>query len=178
MGVPYEMVTGDNKGVNFSSGRMGWLHFARRVDVWQWRMLIPQLCERVWGWFMEGQALMPAGVLEEAGAEWVPPRRDMVDPKAETDNLKDRLRLGVVTWPNALRELGITDPVAHAKAIAEANAMFDELGLVLDSDPRKVSSAGLTQARPQGTVIPSTDVDPAPPSEESQTDDSPADAEA
>jgi lambda family phage portal protein len=178
LGVPYELLTGDLKGVNFSSGRMGWLHFARRVDVWQWRMLIPQLCERVWGWFMEAQALTPGGVLEEAGAEWVPPRRDMVDPKAETDNLKDRLRLGVVTWQNALRELGITDPEAHADELKSANDLFDKLGLVLDCDPRKVSNAGLTQARPQGTIIPSTDVDPAPPTEESQTDDSPADAEA
>ncbi|WP_052081022.1 phage portal protein [Pseudomonas sp. ML96] len=178
MGIPYELVTGDLKGVNFSSGRMGWLHFARRVDVWQWRMLIPQLCERVWGWFMEAQALTPGGVLEDAVAEWVPPRREMVDPKTEMETIKDKLRLGALTWPNMLRELGITDPVAHAKAIAAANAMFDELGLVLDSDPRKVSNAGLTQARPQGTVIPSTDVDPAPTTEESQTDDSPADAEA
>lgn len=160
LGVPYEMLTGDLKGVNFSSGRMGWLHFARRVDVWQWRMLIPQLCERVWGWFMEAQALVPGGVLETAGAEWVPARRDMVDPKSETDNVRDRLRLGLITWPNALRELGITDPQAHADELASTNKLFDDLGLVLDGDPRKVSSAGLTQARPAGTTIPSTDVNP------------------
>lgn len=161
LGVPYELVTGDLKGVNFSSGRMGWLHFARRVDVWQWRMLIPQLCERVWEWFMEAQALLPGGVLEEAKAEWVPPRRDMVDPKSETENVKDRLRQGLVTWPNALRELGITDPESHADEIAKANALFDKLGLVLDCDPRKVSNAGLTQARPVGTQLPSTDINPA-----------------
>lgn len=168
LGVPYELVTGDLKGVNFSSGRMGWLHFARRVDVWQWRMLIPQLCERVWQWFMEAQALTAGGVLEDAGAEWVPPRREMVDPKSEIDTLKDRLRIGVVTWQNALRELGITDPEAHAEELATANALFDKLGLVLDSDPRKVSNAGLTQARPAGTEIPSTDINPT---QESQTND-------
>lgn len=178
LGVPYELLTGDLKGVNFSSGRMGWLHFARRVDVWQWRMLIPQLCERVWGWFIEAQALTQGGVLESAGAEWVPPRREMVDPKTETENVKERLRQGLLTWPNALRELGITDPLEHANEIAKANKLFDELGLVFDCDPRKVSNAGLTQARPRDTVIPSTDVDPAPTTEESQTNDSNADAEA
>lgn len=161
LGVPYELVTGDLKGVNFSSGRMGWLHFARRVDVWQWRMLIPQLCCGVWGWFLEAQALLPDGVREDVKAEWVPPRRDMVDPKSETENVKDRLRQGLVTWPNALRELGITDPEAHAAEIAKANALFDKLGLVLDCDPRKVSNAGLTQARPVGTQLPSTDINPA-----------------
>jgi lambda family phage portal protein len=171
MGVPYELLTGDLKGVNFSSGRMGWLHFARRVDVWQWRMLIPQLCEVVWQWFMEAQALLPGAVLTEVLAEWVPPRREMVDPKTETETVKERLRSGLITWPNALRELGITDPNAHADEIAKANELFDKLGLVLDCDPRKVSNAGLTQARPQGTVIPSTEVDPEPPTEESQTHD-------
>lgn len=168
LGVPHELLSGDLKGVNFSSGRMGWLHFARRVDVWQWRMLIPQLCERTWQWFMEAQALTPGGVLEDAAAEWVPPRREMVDPKSEIDTLKDRLRIGVVTWQNALRELGITDPDAHAEELAAANALFDKLGLVLDSDPRKVSNAGLTQARPAGTEIPSTDINPT---QESQNND-------
>jgi lambda family phage portal protein len=170
LGVPYELLTGDLKGVNFSSGRMGWLHFARRVDVWQWRMLIPQCCERVWGWFMEAQALTPGGVLEMAGAEWVPPRRDMVNPREETDNVKDRMRLGLLTWPNALRELGITDPDAHAEELAKANEMFDKLGLVLDGDPRKVSNAGLTQARPVGTQLPSTDINPV--ADDQQTDES------
>ena len=141
-------------------------------------MLIPQLCERVWGWFIEAQALTQGGVLESAGAEWVPPRREMVDPKTETENVKERLRQGLLTWPNALRELGITDPLEHANEIAKANKLFDELGLVLDCDPRKVSNAGLTQARPRDTVIPSTDVDPAPTTEESQTNESNADAEA
>ncbi|WP_448682592.1 phage portal protein [Pseudomonas nicosulfuronedens] len=161
LGVPYELVTGDLKGVNFSSGRMGWLHFARRVDVWQWRMLIPQLCGGVWGWFMEAQALLPDGVREDVKADWVPPRRDMVDPKSELETVKERLRQGLVTWPNALREVGITDPEAHAAEIAKANALFDKLGLVLDCDPRKVSNAGLTQARPVGTQLPSTDINPA-----------------
>lgn len=170
LGVPYELLTGDLKGVNFSSGRMGWLHFSRRVDVWQWRMLIPQLCERVWGWFMEAQALTPGGVMEKAGAEWVPPRRDMVNPKEETDNVKDRLRLGLLTWPDALRELGITDPDAHADELAKANELFDKLGLVLDGDPRKVSNAGLTQARPVGTQIPSTEINPV--ADEQQNDES------
>jgi len=163
LGVPYELITGDLKGVNFSSGRMGWLHFARRVDVWQWRMLIPQLCEPVWQWFMEAQALTQGGVMAEARAEWVPPRREMVNPREETANVKERLRNGLVTWPDALRELGITDPQAHANDIASANALMDKLGLVLDCDPRKVTGAGLTQAQPAET---DTDTDT-----EAQADD-------
>lgn len=142
LGVPYELLTNDLKGVNFSSGRMGWLNFARRVDVWQWRMLIPQLCDQVWRWFMEAQVLLPGGVTDDVKAYWVPPRRDMVDPKSETENVITRVRNGLTTWPDALRELGITDPKRHAEQIKKANEMIDEYGLVLDCDPRRVAAAG------------------------------------
>jgi lambda family phage portal protein len=161
LGVPYELLTGDLKGVNFSSGRMGWLHFARRVDVWQWRMLIPQLCEPVWQWFVEAQALLPTGVLNEASAEWVPPRREMVDPRSETETVKERLRSGLVTWPNALRELGITDPTEHANEIAKANELFDQLGLVFDCDPRKNTGAGLNRDQSGGTPAKTESTDDA-----------------
>lgn len=152
LGVPYELLTGDLQGVNFSSGRMGWLHFARRVDVWQWRMLIPQLCVTAWQWFMEAQALLPGAVLEEVGAEWVPPRRDMVDPKAETENVKERIRNGLTTWPDALRELGVTDPIRHAEQIAAANQLLDQQGLILDCDPRRAAAPGSSPVQqPQST---------------------------
>ena len=155
LGVPYELLAGDLKGVNFSSGRMGWLHFARRVDVWQWRMLIPQLCEGGWRWFMEAQALLPGGVLEDARAEWVPPRRDMVNPSEETENLKERIRNGLTTWQDGLRELGVTDPDAHAAQIAKNNALLDKHGLILDCDPRRVATAGA--ATPADASTDSTD---------------------
>ncbi len=152
LGVPYELLAGDLKGVNFSSGRMGWLHFARRVDVWQWRMLIPQLCEPVWKWFMEAQALLPGGVLEDALSEWVPPRRDMVDPSAEVSVIKDRLRLGLITPDDALREMGYTDPDDVLTRYAAHLSKVDELRLVFDYDARKVSNGGQAQAKPQGAI--------------------------
>ena len=39
MGMSYESYTGDLSGVNFSSGRMGWLEFQRGVEILQWSML-------------------------------------------------------------------------------------------------------------------------------------------
>ncbi|HBS81009.1 MAG: phage portal protein [Pseudomonas sp.] len=152
LGIPYELLTGDLKGVNFSSGRMGWLHFARRVDVWQWRMMIPQLCEQVWRWFMEAQALTTGGVLEEAGSEWVPPRRDMVDPSAEVSVIKDRMRLGLLTPDDALREMGYTDPDEVLDRFATHFDKVDKAGLVFDYDARKVSGAGQQNAQPSTTT--------------------------
>lgn len=162
MGVPYELLVGDLKGVNFSSGRMGWLHFARRVDVWQWRMMIPMLCERVWGWFVEAQMLTAGGVMEAAGAEWVPPRRDMVDPSREVQVIKDRMRLGLLPPDEALREMGYTDPDDVMNRYAASMKRIDELGLVFDFDARKVSGAGLAQTQ---DTAPQADEPPKPDSE-------------
>lgn len=162
LGIPYELLAADLKGVNFSSGRMGWLHFARRVDVWQWRMMVPQLCDQVWNWFMEAQVLLPGGTSERVSAEWVPPRRDMVDPAAELNVIKDRMRNGLLPPDDALREMGYTNPDDVMRRYAEHFSKIDALGLVFDYDARKVSGAGLTQARPEGTVIPSTEVSDAP----------------
>ncbi|MBB3103792.1 phage portal protein [Azomonas macrocytogenes] len=154
LGVPYELLAGDLKGVNFSSGRMGWLHFARRVDVWQWRMLIPQLCDGVWRWFVEGQVLLPGGILDEVGAEWVPPRRDMVDPSAEVKVIKDRMRLGLLPPDDALREMGYTDPDDIIKRYAEFFGKLDNLGLIFDYDPRRVSGTGQVQSATSNTTEP------------------------
>lgn len=144
LGVPYELLTGDLKGVNFSSGRMGWLHFARRVDVWQWRMLIPQFCDRAWSWFMEAQMLM-GGTPEPLLAEWTPPRRDMVDPKTEVATAKERMRLGLLTPDDAMREAGITDPDEYLERFKTFFEQADKLGLVFDFDARRISGAGQAQ---------------------------------
>ena len=66
----------------------------------------------------------------------------MVDPKAETENVKERIRNGLTTWPDALRELGVTDPDSHAAEIAKSNKMLDKLDLILDCDPRKSAAPG------------------------------------
>lgn len=163
LGVPYELLTGDLKGVNFSSGRMGWLHFARRVDVWQWRMLIPQFCDRAWGWFMEAQMLM-GGTPEPLLAEWTPPRRDMVDPKTEVATVKERMRLGLLTPDDAMREAGITDPDEYLERFKTFFEQADKLGLVFDFDARRISGAGQAQntTQPQDSGDATTDNNPNP----------------
>lgn len=160
LGVPYEVLTGDLTGVNFTSGRMGWLEFGRNIDVWRWQMLVPQLCSRVWSWFNEAANLSANGWPEFIQAGWIAPRRDLIDPTKELDALSREMRIGALSFSGMLKERGINDTDAHIQQMVEDNKAIDAAGLVLDSDPRKVSSAGLTQARPGGTVLPSTDVAP------------------
>jgi len=144
-GVTYEALTGDLSNVNFSSGRMGWIEFGRNVDDWRWHMLIPQMCDGVWAWLSEVLVVMIGG--EPPPVAWTPPRRTMIDPAKEIASTKEAIRSGLTSLSEEIRQNG-HDPDVLLAEIAADSRRLDELGLVLDSDPRK-SSGAATPARPQ-----------------------------
>lgn len=150
MKVPYEVVTGDLSGVNFSSGRMGWQEFGRKIDQWQWNMLVPMLCEPVaWRWlqFQAVNGAMTNGVYPT----FVMPKRQMVDPVSETNATVAQIRNGLKSLPEAIREQGY-DPIEKLKEIAEFNKSMDEYGVVFDSDARKTTKSGITQSAESNPV--------------------------
>lgn len=143
-GITYQALTGDLRSVNFSSGRMGWLEMQRNIDAWRWLMLIPQGLNAIANWWIEAEALArgtPAGL----SLVWTPPRREMIQPVEEVAAKKDALRAGLTSLPEVHRELGANSR-AVLNEIAETNQLLDELGIVLDSDPRKTSGSGLSTA--------------------------------
>jgi lambda family phage portal protein len=144
MGISYEALTGDLKGVNFSSGRMGWLEFQRSVDAWREHMLVPQMCQPIADWFLEAMA-MQLGRRMPLALEWALPRREMISPAQEIPPIMQAIRGGLSSRSEEQRKLGY-DPADLDRIIAEDNARADRLGLVFDSDPRRVSGAG--QAHP------------------------------
>lgn len=151
LGVTFEELTGDWSNVNYSSGRLGMNAHRQNVEDWRWNMLIPQFCAPAWGWAMEAAGL--AGLLGGEGvvppapaATWTPPARPMQDPDKEGTAYKRLVRTGAMTPSEMVREQG-KDPEAHWRELAEDMRTFDRLGLQLDCDPRRMSDAGLTQAR-------------------------------
>jgi lambda family phage portal protein len=161
LGLPYEVLAGDLSGVNFTSGRMGWLEFGRNIDVWRWHMLIPQMCARVWDWFNEAASVSPGGWETAIPCGWVAPRRDLIDPTKELDALSREMRIGALSFSGMLKERGINDTDAHISQMVEDNAAIDKAGLVLDSDPRKVASQGMMQpaTAPAADIAPGADAD-------------------
>lgn len=145
-GVTYEALTGDFSAVNFSSGRMGWLEFQRNIEKWRWNMLVPRLCVPVWRWFREAAYLEGYSSLDST-ATWTPPRREMIDPSREIPAIRNAIRSGIKTLSEAIREQG-NDPEALLLEWKKDADMLDKLGLVLDSDPRKISGAGGIQSDP------------------------------
>lgn len=149
IGVTYEELTGDYSQVNFSSSRMSRLAHWGNVYDWQWNMLIPQFCDPAWGWAMD--AAVVAGLAPEAPrAEWTPQAMPMTDPEKEARANVVRIRSGQATLSQVIREQGL-DPDRVLAEYAEDNARLDDLGIWLDSDPRRVSQAGLTQLRAGAT---------------------------
>lgn len=151
--VTYEDLTGDYSQVNFSSARMARLAHWANVHDWQQNMLIPLLCNGVWAWAMD-QAVIAGLIPEAPPAEWTPPPMPMLEPDKEGLAYSRLVRNGVMTYSQMIREQG-GDPVAHFAEYAADQKMLDALGLVLDSDARATSAAGLEQ--------PSETADKAPP---------------
>jgi lambda family phage portal protein len=135
-GTTYEALTNDYSNVNFSSGRMGWLEFQRNVERYQWLLVIPRFCEPIYAWFIEAAHL--AGHIPDTASvtvTWTPPRRQMIDPHKEFEAINQQLRSGTTSWQNVVREFGYIPDELRAE-LQQDKAMFDQLGLMPESDPR------------------------------------------
>lgn len=145
--VAYEDLTGDYTNLPFSAARMSRLRHQRRVNDWRWRMLIPQFCDPVWKWAMEVAALN--GLQNPPDVRWTPEPLPFIDPSQEGLAVQRNVRSGIQSLPEAIRERGY-DPDELLAEIADFNKKLDELGIVLDTDPRKMSQAGQQQSGDSG----------------------------
>lgn len=143
LNVTYEDLTGDYSRVNFSSARMARLSHWADVHHWRWNMIVPMFCQRVWDWFCEERfgATVPVS--------WAPPPMPMIEPDREGLAYSRLIRNGVMTHDAVVIERG-GDPDTHWDEYAAGLRKLDQRGIVLDSDPRKTSAAGLTQERVGG----------------------------
>jgi capsid protein len=69
----------------------------------------------------------------------------MIEPDKEGLAYMRNIRIGAITWPEMVRERGY-DPDAVLEEIKTWNEKFDAAGVMLDSDPRKITAQGQQQA--------------------------------
>lgn len=161
-GITYEQLTGDLTGVNYSSIRAGLLEFRRRVELIQHGVIVHQLCRPIWKAWMT-QAVL-SGALEIPGfarnptrqrqmlaCKWVPQGWQWVDPEKEFKAMLLAIRSGLMSRSEAVSAFGY-DAEDVDREIAADNARADGLGLVFDSDARKVARTGVAQAAPPDSV--------------------------
>jgi lambda family phage portal protein len=143
-GITYEALTGDLNNTSFSSGRMGWIEFHRNIESWRWNMLVPQMLNPIWKWFAQSASLGGVRGMDGIVAQWTPPRRELIDPDKEITATVKSVRSGLMSLSEAIREYGY-DPEEVLREMQQDNDLLDQLGLVLDTDPRKVTLAGQAQ---------------------------------
>jgi lambda family phage portal protein len=165
MGMPYQLLTGDVSRVNWSSYKAGIVPFKAMIRRFQKRTVLPMVCRPAWRWFIE--SAFAAGRISELnyGVQWTLPGFEPIDRQKELMADQMEARIGKASMTELIRASG-RDPEAVIAEIKAWTKLVDEQELVFDSDPRKTSNAGLTQARPDGTVLPPTDISVDNPAEE------------
>lgn len=151
VGVTYQQLTGDLRQTTYSSARVGLIDFWDLLDHWQWHMFVPQLCAPVADRVRRLLVAMGDGDPRNSRRViWAPPVRRYVNPEVEIGAKIKSIRAGLSTLPQEIAEGG-SDPDDQFTEIAGSNAQLDRLGIILDSDPRRVSIGGQAQ-KPSETV--------------------------
>ena len=86
-----------------------------------------------------------ADPVADVPVEWSPPKFEAVDPQKDAMANLLSIRSGTMTLAEVIARQG-RNPDAVLAEIAATNAKLDALGLVLDSDPRRVTKTGSAQA--------------------------------
>jgi lambda family phage portal protein len=151
LGLPYELLSGDLSGVTFASGRHSLLAFERTVDSLVQNLVAFQFNRPIWNWWCKIQ--VAAGTLPEeilaAPVRWIAPEFQTLDSRMTTNSTLQKIRAGLVSRSEAVSSTG-ADPEALDEQIAADNARADRLGLIYDSDPRRVTLQG--QEQPSGVT--------------------------
>ncbi len=153
--VPYELMTGDYSHTNYSSARMAWNEFGRRIENWRWKLVVPQFCQRAFQWWQE-VAFLSGALPAPVSVEWRAPRKEFLDPTKEIPAIRAAVRSGLQSLDQAIAEQG-EDPDQVLAEIAATNQKLDDMKITLDTDPRKVTLSGILQS----TDVPDSEAVPA-----------------
>lgn len=123
LGITYESFSGDLRGVNFSSGRMGRMEMDRFVQMWQQHLIIGQFCDGVARWFLDVWRMQAAGEQMPdmpSAIEWTAPRRPMIDPSTEIKAAVEEIDAGLTSRSRKQREMGYDPDTITAERAEDA----------------------------------------------------------
>lgn len=163
--MPYEILTGDLSKVNDRTARIMLNEFHRRVEQWQYQIVVYQFCRPIWqAWWdravLSGALGVPASYFDTpaayATAEWTPQRWPYLNPVQDVQARRDEIRAGLTSRRQAVSEHGGDVEALDTENEAD-NARADEKGLVYDSDPRRTQQNGAAVNAPTADA-PAADV--------------------
>jgi len=163
-GVPYEVITGDMKGVSDRTLRVILHEFRRRIQAWQHQIVAFQFCRPIWrAWFdravLSGALRVPAAYYTDpepwTRVKWMPQGWPYLHPVQDVDAQKAAIRAGFTSRSAVVSEQG-EDAAAIDEEQAADNARADGLDLRYDSDGRRPANGAIGPE-------PNADPDPADP---------------
>jgi len=160
-GVPYENLASDMSQTTYTSYRAGQLGFRNTIEAFRWLTLIPMFCQPVRKRFIDTLVLVnkiPAKLQQDQGLNlygttWTAPKWESVDPLKDAKAEVQRIRTGTENLFSAISANGI-DPRDQLAQISRINKMLDQLGIVLDSDPRQTNIRGVGQPQDSEEIKP------------------------
>jgi lambda family phage portal protein len=155
-GVPYEVLTGDLRGISDRALRLMLNEFRRSIEMKQWLFFIPIFLERIretWFDFAYLGGSLPLADYLERRTEyietlWVPKGWPYSHPVQDVTADIKAIQAGLDSRTAAILRTG-DDPEAVDRAIAADNARADALGLAFTSDGRRESGAPAAPADKQ-----------------------------
>jgi capsid protein len=128
IGVPYEVLTGDMKDVNFSSARVRLLAYRRSVKAMQGLVLIPKLLRPIHQAFVDAAYLAGKTRASDYKVEFSVPKWEYVNPEQDVKADQAEIAGGLSSISEKLRQRGY-----------EPDVVFNEL----KSDIDKLRTMGI-----------------------------------
>ena len=108
IGVPYMALACDYGRANYTSSRMEFLDFYKMIDHLQDNVLVPQVCNKIFDWFLracEFEGLSSQGVR----GIWTPPKKELIEPLRDVQGIILQIQSGLISHAEGVRSLGF-DP--------------------------------------------------------------------
>lgn len=160
VGIPYELGTGDLRGISDRTLRVLVNEFHRMIEQYQWTVFIHQWCRRIWNAWIDAVAL--AGVIPMGGyyknrrewlrVRWVPQGWAYFNPVQDVKAKSDEVRAGFKSRSGVILETG-EDPETVMDEIRVDNKTADESDFIFDSDPRRSGKAASLPEAPSDKTL-------------------------
>ena len=147
VGIPYELATGDLRGISDRTLRVMVNEFHRLVEQFQWTVFIHQWCRPIWNAWIDAitlAGLMPVRYLERRQWRrvlWVPEGWPYFNPVQDVKANTDAVRAGFTSRSAIILAQG-EDPEEVAAQMRADNEQADTDKLSLDSDSRHARDKG------------------------------------
>lgn len=160
IGLLYEQLSGDYSGITDRTWRAGIGEFKMRLQMWRRNSILFKVCKptiKRWGLtaLLSGRFKLPRTLADNAmwRVKWAVPVMPYINPVQDVEARRNEIRSGLNS-----REMDAAEQGMDVYEIDEANARDrkreKEMDLTYDTDPKAVSNAGVTQARPPGSEVP------------------------